>query len=113
MFIPKRVIDNSDVKLSDFLSQVMTVSQSTNLDIATAFFNIKAYELVQKEIDRIKKFRLLLGKSPELLKEITLGEKLLCDVKREIENLDLEQSQETLIKRFINFLKKDNVQIRI
>lgn len=113
MFIPKRVIDNSDVKLSDFLSQVMTVSQSTNLDIATAFFNIKAYELVQKEIDGIKKFRLLLGKSPELLKEITLGEKLLCDVKREIENLDLEQSQETLIKRFINFLKKDNVQIRI
>ena len=113
MFIPKRVIDNSDVKLSDFLSQVMTASQSTNLDIATAFFNIKAYELVQKEIDGVKKFRLLLGKSPELLKEITLGEKLLCDVKKEIENLDLEQSQETLIKRFINFLKKDIVQIRI
>lgn len=113
MFIPRRVIDNSDVKLSDFLNQVMTASQSTDLDIATAFFNIKAYELVQKEIDGVKKFRLLLGKSPELLKEITLGEKLLCDVKREIENLDLEQSQETLIKRFINFLKKDNVQIRI
>lgn len=113
MFIPKRVIDNSDVKLSDFLNQVMDASQSTDLDIATAFFNIKAYELVQKEIDDVKKFRLLLGKSPELLKEITLGEKLLCDVKMEIENLDLEQSQETLIKSFINFLKKDIVQIRI
>lgn len=113
MFIPKRVIDNSDIKLSDFLNKVMTASQSTDLDIATAFFNIKAYELVQKEIDGVKKFRLLLGKSPELLKEITLGEKLLCDVKREIENFDLEQSQETLIKRFINFLKKDIVQIRI
>ncbi len=113
MFIPKKVIDNSDVKLSDFLNKVMTASQSTNLDIATAFFNIKAYELVQKEIDGVKKFRLLLGKSPELLKEITLGEKLLCDVKREIENLGLEQSQEVLIKRFINFLKKDIVQIRI
>ena len=49
MFIPRRVIDNSDVKLSDFLNQVMTASQSTDLDIATAFFNIKAYELVKRD----------------------------------------------------------------
>ena len=113
MLIPKRVIDNSQVKLSDFLSQVLAATQSPNLDIATAFFNIKAYELVQEEIDGIKKFRLLLGKSPELIKEITLGEKLLCDVKKEIEGFNLEKSQEALVKKFIDFLRKDNVQVRI
>ncbi len=113
MLIPKKVIDNSQVKLSDFLSQVLHSSQSPNLDIATAFFNIKAYELVQEEIEGSKNFRLLLGKSPEIRKEVTLGELLLHDLKAEIGNLDFEKSQDKLVKNFINFLKKDTVQVRI
>jgi len=113
MLIPKKVIDNSLVKLSDFLSEVLTASPSPNLDIATAFFNLKAYELVQEGLDGIKNFRLLLGKSPEVRKEITLGESLLQNIKEEIENFNLEKSQDELVKNFINFLRKDDVQVRI
>lgn len=113
MFIPDKVIDNTKVKLSDFLTQVLAHSKNPNLDISTAFFNIRAYELVQEEIDGVQNFRLLLGKSPEIRKEITLGEMLLQDVKSEIESLELEQSQDILVKRFIKFLKQDNVQVRI
>jgi len=63
MFIPQKVIDNSEMTLVNFLIEVLKSSKDTNLDIATAFFNIKAYELIKEEIKGVKHFRLLLGKS--------------------------------------------------
>jgi len=113
MYIPQKVIDNSKMTLAKFLSEVLKSSKDSNLDIATAFFNIKAYELIKEEINGLKHFRLLLGKSPELNEKITLGERLLNDVKEEIEGFDLEKNQNELVRDLINFLKKKNVEIRI
>ncbi|HUS49037.1 MAG TPA: phospholipase D-like domain-containing protein, partial [Candidatus Paceibacterota bacterium] len=113
MFIPQKVIDNSEMTLANFLIEVLKSSKNTNLDIATAFFNIKAYELIKEEIKGVKHFRLLLGKSIELKEEVTLGEILLNKIKEEIEDFDLEKSQSELVRDLINFLKKENVEIRI
>ena len=113
MFIPQKVIDNSEMTLANFLIEVLKSSKDTNLDIATAFFNIKAYELIKEEIKGVKHFRLLLGKSIELKGEVTLGEILLNKIKEEIEDFDLEKSQSELVRDLINFLKKENVEIRI
>lgn len=113
MYIPQKVIDNSKMTLANFLSEVLKSSKDANLDIATAFFNIKAYELIKEEINGLKHFRLLLGKSPELNEKITLGERLLNDIKEEIEGFDLEKNQNELVRDLINFLKKKNVEIRI
>jgi hypothetical protein len=113
MYIPQKVIDNSKITLANFLSEVMKSFKDSNLDIATAFFNIKAYELIKEEIKGLKYFRLLLGKSPELNEKITLGERLLNDIKEEIEGFNLERSQNELVRDLINFLKKKNVEIRI
>ena len=41
--IPKKIIDNSGVKLSAFLNSVSQEIPNTQFDIATAFFNIQAY----------------------------------------------------------------------
>ena len=113
MYIPKKVIDNSEITLANFLIEVLKSSKDTNLDIATAFFNIKAYELIKEEIKGVKHFRLLLGKSIELKEKVTLGEVLLNKIKEEIENFDLEKTQNELVRDLINFLKKKNVEIRI
>lgn len=113
MYIPQKVIDNSKITLANFLSEVMKSFKDSNLDIATAFFNIKAYELIKEEIKGLKYFRLLLGKSPELNEKITLGERLLNDIKEEVEGFNLERSQNELVRDLINFLKKKNVEIRI
>ena len=113
MYIPQKVIDNSKMTLAKFLSEVLKSSKDSNLDIATAFFNIKAYELIREEINGLKHFRLLLGKSPEINEKITLGERLLNDVKEEIEGFDLEKNQNELVRNLINFLKKKHVEIRI
>jgi len=113
MYIPKKVIDNSKMTLANFLSEVLKSSKDPNLDIATAFFNIKAYELIKEEINGLKHFRLLLGKSIDLKEKVTLGEILLNKIKEEVEGFDLEKSQNELVRDLINFLKKKNVEIRI
>lgn len=47
MFIPQKIIDNSTIILAQFIKEVLKSSPDTNLDIATAFFNIRTYELVK------------------------------------------------------------------
>jgi len=101
MYIPQKVIDNSKITLAKFLSEVLKSSKDSNLDIATAFFNIKAYELIKEEVSGLKHFRLLLGKSIDLKEEVTLGEILLNKIKEEVEGFDLEKSQNELVRDLI------------
>lgn len=46
--IPKKIIDNSDIKLSAFLNDVLREIPNTQFDIATAFFNIQAYAFIKR-----------------------------------------------------------------
>lgn len=71
--IPKKIIDNSDIKLSTFINSVLQEIPNTHFDIATAFFNIQAYALVKDNIQDVNCFRLLLKKAPEIRSEATLG----------------------------------------
>ena len=58
--IPKKIIDNSDLKLADFLNSILKEIPETQLDIATAFFNIQAYALpVRRPPNKLHFFRLL------------------------------------------------------
>lgn len=114
MQIPKEIIDNSDGnKLESFLNEVLTATPNTNLDIATAFFDIKAYGMVKDNINGVKRFRLLLGKVPEIRTETTLGDELLKNIKEEVEGFELSKETNDNVKAFIEFLKKDNVEIRL
>ncbi|MBW9220773.1 hypothetical protein KKP91_00965, partial [Methanothermococcus sp. SCGC AD-155-M21] len=95
------------------LNNVLRETPNTNLDIATAFFNIQAFAMIKDNLNGIKKFRLLLGKTPEIQNEKTLGDVLLQVIRREIEGFDLTRDQDKTIKLFIEFLKRKNVEIRL
>ena len=110
--IPKKIIDNSDVKLSAFLNSVLLEIPNTQFDIATAFFNIQAYAFIKDNIQRVKHFRLLLGKAPEIRSDITLGNVLLRMIREEVEGFDLSRDKNSLVKEFIEFLNKDNMEVR-
>lgn len=114
MPIPKEIIDNSEGnKLVSFLSSVLKENPKTNFDIATAFFNIQAFVMVKDNLRDVKRFRLLLGKTPEIQSEKTLGEVLLEEMKKEVEGFELSKETDETIKTFIQFLKEDNVEIRL
>jgi len=114
MPIPREIIDNSEGnKLVTFLNDILEENSNSQFDIATAFFNIQAYAMVKDKLKNLKRFRLLLGKAPEIVSEKTLGEELLDVVKEEIEGFDLSKEKELTVKDFIEFLKKKNVEVRL
>lgn len=117
MPIPKEIIDNSKGnKLVSFLNDVLKDEGKKgkgNLDIATAFFNIKAFVMLKENLEGVKKFRLLLGKAPEIENEKTLGDVLLEEVKKEVEGFELTKEKDKSVKQFIKFLKKKNVEVRL
>jgi len=114
MPIPPQIIDNSEGNtLVSFLNLVLKENPNANLDIATAFFNIQAYEMVKDGIGATKRFRLLLGKAPEIRSDKTLGEELLRLVKEEVEGFELSKEKEDNVKAFIEFLNRPGVEVRI
>ncbi|MEM5881590.1 MAG: helicase-related protein [Candidatus Aenigmatarchaeota archaeon] len=115
MRLLREIIDNTENnKLIDFLIEVLKEKPDTNLDIATPYFDIKAYMKIKDFIRDVRRFRLLLGKPPEIsITEKTLGEELLKTIREEIESFDLSKENTECVKSFINFLKKDNVEIRL
>jgi superfamily II DNA or RNA helicase len=112
MLLPKEIIDNSEGnKLVTFLNNMLEEYPQTNLDIATAFFNVQAYAMVKDNLNGVKRFRLLLGKAPEIKSQRTLGDELLSLLKEEVEGFELSKEKENTVKDLIDFLKKDNVEI--
>jgi superfamily II DNA or RNA helicase len=111
--IPKQIIDNSDVTLARYLNDILKEYPNSQLDIATAFFQIQAYSMLRENLQGVKRFRLLLGKSPEIISDKTLGDELLNIVKQEVETLDLSKEKQDDVQTLIDFLKKDNVQVRL
>ena len=114
MALHKEIIDNSDGnKLVSFLNDALKENGKGNLDIATAFFNISGFSMIKDNLDKSVKFRLLLGKAPEIQNNITLGGVLLEEIKKEVEGFDLSKDSDTTVRLFIEFLKRDNVQVRL
>ena len=109
------IIDNTESNtLCNFLNNALKEEgPGTNLDIATAFFNIQAFAMVKDNIKGVKKFRLLLGKSPEFQNDQTLGDYLLESIKGEIEGFELQKETDETVKYFIEFLSQENVEVRL
>ncbi|MEN6554190.1 MAG: helicase-related protein [Methanobacterium sp.] len=114
MFLGEPIIDNSEGnKLSNFLNLALKESQGTRFDIATAFFNIQAFAMIKDNLSGVESFRLLLGKAPDIHNDVTLGDLLLKTIKEEIEGFNLSKETDEAVKVFMDFLKKNSVQIRL
>jgi len=114
MPIPKEIIDNSEGnRLISFLNNTLKENPKTKFDIATAFFNIEAFAMIKDNLNGVERFRLLLGKSPEIQNEKTLGDVLLEEIRKEVEGFDFTKESDHTVKLFIEFLKRKNVEIRL
>ncbi|MDI3544149.1 MAG: hypothetical protein PWQ28_430 [Candidatus Woesearchaeota archaeon] len=114
MPLQKEIIDNSKGNnLVSFLNAVLEETPETQFDVATAFFNIQAFAMVKDNLNNVKRFRLLLGKAPEIPSEKTLGGVLSDELKKEVEGFDLTKESDQTVKLFIEFLKRENVEIRL
>ena len=114
MALHEEIIDNSDGnKLVSFLNDALKENRRGNFDVASAFFNIGGFAMIKDNLDQLVKFRLLLGKAPEIENNITLGDVLLEEIQKEVEGFGLSRDSDATVRLFINFLKRDNVEVRL
>ncbi|MDR0911618.1 MAG: phospholipase D-like domain-containing protein [Methanobrevibacter sp.] len=112
--LPKEIIDNTkNNKLVDALKKILTNFKSKTFDVASAFFEINAYKLIKDELGSVDTFRLLLGQVPKVESEDSLEEFLKEEVMTEVKNAGLDKEKDDAGSEFIDFLKNDNVEVRL
>jgi superfamily II DNA or RNA helicase len=111
----KPLIDNNQLKLSEELNKI--IHEQNNLSIATAYFNIGAFQLLKDSVKKIKQFKLLLGVAPMIENEKTdtfepetLYKKSL---REDLEGDEFHKEEKEAVTALIHFLKGDSVQIRL
>jgi hypothetical protein len=110
------VIDNDRHKLADVLNQVLADHRDLSMDIATAFFNVRGYQLVANRLKELGSLRLLLGAEPESGEDLGLKPRLAALQAALRGDLDAEPFRpETvaLVEDLIRFLRHERVQVRL
>jgi superfamily II DNA or RNA helicase len=115
MYTPqKNIIDNNEIKLFNELNNILT--EQKNLDVASGFFNIGGFALVKDNLKSTNKFRLLLGKTPSIEDQNNHGNlfnEFSNRVKNEMESEEFNAKNDSVTDELINFLKRDNVEVKL
>ena len=110
------VIDNQTYKLADVLNQVMASRAGYSLDIASAYFSVSGFRLLQTQLENLHSFRLLLGFQPKEGKDVGLHPSAAA--LREMLRGDLEVEAYTdttlrLVEDLIAYLRRAEVGVRL
>ncbi|MCU0486736.1 MAG: phospholipase D-like domain-containing protein, partial [Anaerolineales bacterium] len=110
------VIDNQTHKLSDVLNAVMAARAGHSLDVATAYFSISGFRLLQAQLENLRSFRLLLGFEPKTGKDVGLSPNASALKKMLRGDLEAElysASTLRLVEDLIAYLRRDEVGVRL
>jgi len=109
------IIDNNRLKLFEELNNIL-MEQHT-LDIASAYFNVKGFQIVKDSLSGIDKFRLLIGTSPQMdepepdyFKPEELYKK---KIREDLENELFERNSKETVVTLIELLKNPNWEVRL
>jgi hypothetical protein len=58
------VIDNIEIRLADVLNYLLQREQGQQVDIATAYFSIRGFEILRYALPGLRHFRMLVGDKP-------------------------------------------------
>jgi len=110
------VIDNQQCTMSDVLNGLLMEQRGRSLDVATAYFNVGGWQLLQRGLERLGTFRLLLGDEPEVGADIGVREQKAKSVKgliRELEQASFDGKTLRVVEDLTAFLQQENVQVRL
>ncbi|MGD0337497.1 MAG: helicase-related protein [Bacteroidota bacterium] len=110
------VIDNQDVKLADVLNQLLASYVGRSLDVASAFFSVKGFELLRENLENVGSFRLLLGLEPTSGQQLgvkTEDQPLPRLLSNELEDEEFNQVTMRIVEDLIRFLRKSHVEVRL
>ena len=128
------VIDNRDEdrSLRHVLRGLLAEHKGKSVDVATAFFSIRGFELLADRLEELGSFRLLLGAEPSSGSDIGIHldprasqislQDLKCDpldpevdaaiLRRELERAPLDEQTQRVVEDLIRFLRNEWVEVR-
>lgn len=109
------VIDNQQHTMADVLRRVLATHAGRSLDVATAYFNIGGWQLLQEGLSSLGNFRLLIGAEPETGADLGVREVGAKPVRGLIRDLEAELFNAAtlrVVEDLIAFLQRDNVEVR-
>ena len=110
------VIDNQEHKLADVLNSVMQDGAGHSLDIASAYFSISGFRLLQESLKNLRSFRLLLGFQPVEAKDVGMKPNSSALMKSLRGDLNAElYTEETLrlVEDLIAYLRRDETAVKL
>jgi len=110
------VIDNQEQKLADVLNGQLERFKGRTLDVASAFFNVWGFQLLQRGLENLGSFRLLLGQDPAGSEALGLTPKATHVrglIERDLNAEPFAPETMKLVEDLIGFLRRDNVAVRV
>ena len=110
------VIDNQSHKLSEVLNGILQEHGGRSLDAASAYFTVGGFGLLQRGLENLGNFRLILGAEP------TTGEQLGLRpdpglvkglIQGDLESMPFDETTLRLVEDLIAYLQRDSVQVRL
>lgn len=108
-------IDNDVHRLADVLNELLAQAGGRALDVATAYFSISGYRLVQDRLHGVGSFRLLIGSDPQTGADVGLKPSAKQVSRRLAGDVEAEPfTEETLrlVESLIAFLRAAKVEVR-
>ncbi len=103
------VIDNRDHRLIDVLDALLHGDKVQALDIATAYFNVGAFELIREGLEGLASFRLLLGAEPGK----RAGSGAAPTHQPRPGSRPFDAATLALVEALIRYLRRDTVAVRL
>jgi superfamily II DNA or RNA helicase len=110
------VIDNQQHRLADVLNVLLDRSRGKPFDVATAYFSISGYRLIQNKLHDVGVFRLLLGAEPHSGTDVgmkPIPQRLEARLKGDLEAEPFTEATLKLVEELIAFLRADEVEVRL
>ena len=107
------VIDNIEIRLADVLNYLLQCEQGQQVDIATAYFSIRGFELLRNTLPEVRHLRLLVGDKPLEGEDIGLRPDSAAYLRHELNAEPFTEATLRLVEELIRFLRRDDVAVRL
>jgi superfamily II DNA or RNA helicase len=107
------VIDNIAVRLADVLNHLLEREQGQQVDIATAYFSIRGFDLLRQTLPGVGQCRLLLGDKPREGEDIGMRPDSAAYLRHELNAEPFTEATLRLVEELIRFLRRGEVAVRL
>ena len=111
MHIPY-VIDNQSQRLAEVLCELLGGHSGKALDIATAYFNVQGFTLLQEGLQGLGSFRLLLGDEPQDGESVGLRPRAASRLIQDLNAAPYDEATLSAVEDLIAFLRREMVGVR-